>query len=227
MTPEQATAAAIRDRITTGGDTLGDIARDIRDRSGDPEIRPFDLAPGPRVIGLTGAAGSGKSTAAAGLVAQGYTLVKFAAPLKSMLAALFVTQGLAPADIARRIEGDLKEAPDPILGGVSPRLAMQTLGTEWGRDCIARDFWIGLWHRRAAGILDRGGRVVCDDCRFWNETAALRNLGGRVVRITRPDLQSIAAHRSEAGAPADLEVANAATPADLTAVILTALEDPA
>jgi len=130
----------------------------------------------PSVIALTGAAGSGKSTAARHLVsAHGYTLVKFAGPLKAMMRMV----GLAD----REIEGDLKEVPSAVLCGKTPRYAMQTLGTEWGRDIIGPDFWANVWFDMAADVLDQGGRVVCDDCRFDNEAEAARKLGGLVLSL--------------------------------------------
>jgi hypothetical protein len=79
-----------------------------------------------RLIALTGYAGSGKSTLADILACEhGFTVVKFAGPLKAMLRALGLDE--------REIEGDLKEQPCQLLAGHTPRRAMQTLGTEWGR----------------------------------------------------------------------------------------------
>jgi hypothetical protein len=129
----------------------------------------------PRVIALSGPAGSGKSTAAAVLQEKGYTLVKFAGPLKAMCRAV----GLSD----EHIEGNGKERPLGWLQGKSPRQFMQLLGTEFGRDRIGAHFWVGLWERAALDVLDSGGRVVCDDCRFANEADAVRKLGGVVVRL--------------------------------------------
>jgi ATPase subunit of ABC transporter with duplicated ATPase domains len=75
----------------------------------------------PRVIALSGPAGSGKSTAAAVLQEKGYTLVKFAGPLKAMCRAV----GLSD----EHIEGNGKERPLGWLQGKSPRQFMQLLGT--------------------------------------------------------------------------------------------------
>lgn len=130
----------------------------------------------PRVIAFTGAAGSGKSTAAQHLVnIHGYSRVRFAGPLKAAMAAMGFNQA--------QIEGADKERPTRMLLGKTPRYAMQTLGTEWGRNCIGEDFWVGLWEHAALGILDEGGMVVVDDCRFPNEAAAIREMGGRIYRL--------------------------------------------
>lgn len=135
------------------------------------------------VIAFTGRAGSGKSTAAKVLVDQGWTLVKFASPLKAMLRAYYTEIGFDPATIDRKIEGDLKEKRCFSLGGKTPRYAMQTLGTEWGRGKLGPHMWVDAWDTRAVDVLEGGGRVVCDDCRFSNEAAVVRRLGGKVVRI--------------------------------------------
>ncbi|MAZ17861.1 MAG: deoxynucleotide monophosphate kinase [Ahrensia sp.] len=129
----------------------------------------------PHLVAFTGLAGSGKTTAADYLVSRGYTRVKFAGPLKDMMRAI----GFGD----REIEGDLKEKPHGLLCGKTPRYAMQTLGCEWGRDLIGPDFWTRLWRNTASEIIDSGGRVVTDDCRFPNEASAVRSLGGYIYRI--------------------------------------------
>ena len=154
------------------------------------------------IIGLTGYAGSGKSTAAQHLVERhGFTLVKFAGPLKSMMRCL----GLGD----RELEGDLKEQPHRTLSGRSPRFAMQTLGTEWGRDIIGPNLWVDVAMDSARAALDQGGRVVIDDCRFANEAAAIKFAGGAVVRINRPGVGSVNGHASEEQElPVDWEIYN-------------------
>lgn len=156
-----------------------------------------DIAPGsggvgsPRlIIGLSGLAGSGKSTAAHHLIHRhGFARVRFAGPLKSMMAALGLTQ--------EQIEGSEKEKPCALLAGKTPRYAMQTIGTEWGRDLIAPDLWIRAW-QAAVDALPPGQPVVCDDVRFPNEADAIRAAGGFLVRVERPGAGAGAAgHSSE------------------------------
>ena len=161
----------------------------------------------PAVIGLKGRAGSGKSTAAQYLVARhGYAVVKFAGALKSMLSAI----GLTVAEI----EGCLKEQPCDLLCGRTPREAMILLGTEWGRELIHPELWIRLWKRRAEDAMARGAKgIVADDCRFYNEAAAVRDLGGIVIEIRKQsDWNETAAdslHVSEVqNFPADVRMIN-------------------
>lgn len=155
----------------------------------------------PPVVAFTGQAGAGKSTATRYLVENhGYTLVKFAGPLKDMLRSI----GMAEDEI----EGNYKETPLAYLCGKTPRHAMQTLGSQWGRDCIGKDFWVNIWGQRVLSVLRYGGRVVVDDCRFPNEAAAVRKLGGDVYMIAgRGGIPG--EHESERGAgEADLVIAN-------------------
>lgn len=173
----------------------------------------------PRLVALCGTAGSGKSTAAAALTeapdAQ-WVRVKFADALKDMLRALYMAAGLDHDEIEARIEGHLKETPCSILRGQTPRHAMITLGTEWGRDLIAHDLWISIWRRRVNKWMDLGMNVVVDDLRFANEAAAVRDLGGTVVRISGRNTSSIA-HISEKGVfDEDYVVMNTGSIEDLT-----------
>ncbi len=138
----------------------------------------------PPLIAFAGRAGSGKTTAAETLIDQGFALVKFADPLKDMMRAFYASLGLEPEQIERRIEGDRKEEPDPHLGGKTPRMAMQTLGTEWGRDLIHKDLWVKAWAAKVTKLRHRGIPVVVDDCRFPNEARRVRILGGKIVKIT-------------------------------------------
>lgn len=152
-----------------------------------------------RTIGFCGPAGAGKSTAADRLMKHWrFNRVRFAGPLKAMLAAL----GLS----AEQLDGAFKEEPTPLLCGRTPRQAMQWLGTEWGRNLIGDDFWIAAWRaavERTGGFHVPGKGwdrlIVADDIRFANEAKAIRDRGGIVVRIERRGAGSMTggAHVSE------------------------------
>lgn len=132
----------------------------------------------PTLVGLIGRKGSGKDTAAATLLGQGYENVKFAGALKTMIRALLAYQGADPDTIERMIEGDLKEEPTPYLAGRSPRHAMQTLGTDWGRKLMHEEFWVEV-----TKPLLRNGKVVVTDVRFLNEVMEIIELGGVPIGV--------------------------------------------
>jgi hypothetical protein len=82
-------------------------------------------------------------------------------------------------------------------GGGSPRLLMQLLGTEFGRDQISPTLWIDLWKARVES-LPAGAMVVADDCRFPNEVESIHALTpfSVVARIVRPN-KDASSHVSE------------------------------
>lgn len=131
------------------------------------------------LIGLTGRKGAGKDTVAAVLFERGFANLKFAGALKAMIAELLRYQGADEATIDRMIEGDLKEVPTDLLAGKTPRWAMQSLGTEWGRDLIGENLWVDATMNKAATL----PQVVITDVRFPNECAAVQEAGGRMIRI--------------------------------------------
>lgn len=137
-----------------------------------------------KLIGLCGLAESGKSTAARLL---GGEVISFAKPLKDMLA----TFGLTDA----QLYGDQKFEPCDLLGGKTPRHAMQTLGTEWGREAIYPSIWTDAWKRRV--LASESSVVICDDVRFGNEVELIRSMGGVVIAIQRDAAGRAGSHPSE------------------------------
>lgn len=181
-----------------------------------PAVLSPTLVPTSRlVIAFTGLAGSGKSTAAAHLVnAHGFARSRFAGPLKAMLAAF----GLSPAEI----DGDRKEFPSDLLCGRTPRWAMQSLGTEWGRELIGGDVWIRAWRASLPA-----SNVVVDDCRFPNEAEAVYAVGGVLIHVERPGAPVVAgAHVSEQHElPAVLRLKNHGTLQEFLCHVSTAYRD--
>lgn len=143
------------------------------------------------IIALAGYIGAGKSEVAKHLVDRhGFVLVKFASPLKNMLKSLGLTHD--------HLEGHLKTEPTELLGGQTPRFAMQTLGTEWGRKLIADDLWVRAWRATVVRTMQAHGTagIVVDDLRFPNEAAIVEEMGGKIWKITRQSARQTG-HESE------------------------------
>lgn len=171
----------------------------------------------PRIIAIAGHKRSGKSTVAAHLRDRyGFQVIALADPIKAACREIF-------GWTTEHTDGALKETIDERYG-LSPRQAMQHLGTEWGQFGLSGAFprfaertERGLWVRRLlAGI---SGDVVVPDVRFLHEAGALGERGAVIWRICRPDCRGDA-HASEAEVDriaADAEIENCGTLADLLA----------
>ena len=177
-----------------------------------------------KLIALTGAAKSGKSTVAKYL-SKGtdsrygthvpFARARFSGTLKKMLMQI-------PDVTEDMIEGSLKEEPQEIFGGRTPREVMQTLGTEWGRDSVYSKIWLDAWERSVRDLT----YVVVEDLRYLNEAELIKNRGGKIWRIKRPDYQCIG-HISETemeGIDADLIISNYGAVEELHAMIDRILE---
>lgn len=142
-----------------------------------------------KIIGLAGKAGSGKDTAAEVLTVRcGSYRMSFADRLKNIVAGL----GLFPRDVLygpshlRNTEHPTLKRPDG--SPLTARFALQTLGTEWGRNC-SPDIWASVGIRDALDWLESESPnyfIVFADCRFVNEARAIREVGGEVWQIIRP-----------------------------------------
>jgi len=127
----------------------------------------------------------------------------------------------------RQLYSDQKQVPSELLCGTTPRKAMQTLGTEWGRDMIHPDFWVRVWENQIRALWGREARtstnphtttgIVVDDLRFENEEKAIRKLGGKIIRVSRPDIDLSDDHASERSHSfkADYTITNAGALSDL------------
>lgn len=139
----------------------------------------------PRVIGLySPAPQSGKTAVAYALQQHGYISVSFAGPLKRMCGIFLSSAGYGHERIEHMLFEE-KEQKIPEFG-VTPRQLMQTLGTEWGRECIHPNVWVEVWKSSVIKWLDGGLNVVVDDMRFPNEWDVVKEMGGECWYITRP-----------------------------------------
>lgn len=147
------------------------------------------------IVGLSGYAQVGKDTVANYLVEQyGFIKVSFADPIREALYRLdprirideFSAASLASAvdhmgwEEVKRLSSDARDL-------------LQRLGTEVGREMFGKDFWVNQGLLRAR----EHDNVVFADTRFVNEAEAIKDAGGQVWRITKPDHGPVNGHPSE------------------------------
>jgi hypothetical protein len=137
------------------------------------------------IVGIVGFIGSGKGTVGDILVNEyGYQKMAFADPVKDATAAIFGW----PRHL---LEGDtedsraFREAVDPYWSQkfgypVTPRWALQKVGTEAGRDVFHQNLWVDGLERRI-----NSDKVIISDVRFPNEIQKIREIGGHIVRVVR------------------------------------------
>ena len=144
------------------------------------------------IIGLCGAAGSGKDTAASRLVLfHGFLRFAFADPIYDAVSAI---TGLEIHELKDR------SRKENCLGWISysPRRLLQSLGTEWGRDMIHPEIWVMSLMQRVEGVQD----AVITDVRFSNEAEAILARGGEVWRVVGREASigaEASGHSSEGG----------------------------
>lgn len=148
-----------------------------------------------RIIGISGYSGSGKTTIANYLVARHqFTRLCFASAVKDVVAASFGwdrewLEGTSP------VHREWREVPDPfwsdILGKpITPRYALQYIGTDVFRNIVHQDIWayIVIAKIRAMGP---DARVVIDDVRFMNERKVLSEAGATFLTVLRPGPETL------------------------------------
>lgn len=138
------------------------------------------------IIGLVGFIGSGKGTVADILVNDyGFKKESFATPLKDAVSAIFGWErALLEGDTeeSRRFREKVDEFWSSRLGKtVTPRWALQQMGTEAGRNVFGEAVWVSALERRIQSVEN----VVVADVRFPNEIEAIKSLGGHIIRVRR------------------------------------------
>ncbi|MFI2673874.1 hypothetical protein ACH5AU_30675 [Streptomyces albidoflavus] len=152
------------------------------------------------LIGLAGAARSGKDTAATALLDIGWQRRAFADRLKSFLYELNPwidsVETAAIAELAGEVDRHGWEMVKKY--SAETRRLLQRGGTEAGRQVLGEDVWVdALFQDLRTG--DHLTPTVITDVRFPNEAEAVRSRGGLVVQIVRPGQEHIheAEHISE------------------------------
>lgn len=137
------------------------------------------------IIGIIGLKGSGKSTLAE-ILENKYDFVSdsFAKPVKDIASIIFnwdryMLDGITQESREWREKKD--EEWSKILGkDITPRLALQMIGTEFGRNLICEDIWIESLKMRS-----KNKHIVISDVRYINEAESIKKSGGILIKICR------------------------------------------
>lgn len=171
------------------------------------------------IVGISGLRNSGKTSVAQALALHGYVEMSFASKLKEVCSVLFNWP-------MSRLESNLpedkvwKETVDEFASSMfdnayplSPRFALQYIGTDLFRNNFHQNFWIGILKMNI--LRQDHTKIVISDVRFDNEAHMIRQMGGKIVKLTHqfanPTMISYAdvrehayaSHESEQGISAD------------------------
>ena len=150
------------------------------------------------IVGLVGFIGAGKGTVADLLVERhGFFKESYANSVKDACATIFgwnrsMLEGDTPESRAWREQPDAWWS-NKLGKEFSPRLALQLMGTEAGRDVFHPDLWVHTVMRRCEKAPENN--YVIADVRFPNEINAIVESGGKIVRVRRgndPEWYSLA-----------------------------------
>ena len=140
------------------------------------------------IIGFVGFIGSGKDTAADYLVNfHGFRRDSFANTLKDAVSAVFgwdrvLLEGRTKEAREWREQVDTWWAERLDMPNLTPRLMLQLWGTEVCRNGFHDDIWIASVENK---MRKTGDDIVISDVRFPNEIKAIKQAGGKVVRVVR------------------------------------------
>jgi dephospho-CoA kinase len=143
------------------------------------------------IVGISGRRRSGKDTVAKVLEQEGFIRRSLADPIKEACKVIFGWDDVQLGDGGKDVV-DLRY-------GLTPRWAMQTLGTDWAQSTLAgmasyaditgRELWVNRLFDYYYTKIHPFGDLVVPDVRFLHEAHAIQDAGGIIVRVWRPDIE--------------------------------------
>lgn len=143
-----------------------------------------------KIIAVNGTIGSGKDTLSSVFVTDGWQRMSFAKNLKDAISCIFGWD-------REMLEGNSAESrewrnqPDQYWSEcfgkpVTPRWVLQYFGTDVVRKFMLDSIWIMSLKKE---LMQYNSPVIITDCRFPNEIAMVRSMGGIIIEVQR-DLPS-------------------------------------
>jgi len=139
-------------------------------------------------IGVLGFIGSGKGAVGDILTKYSFEKISFASHLKDVTSVMFGwDRNLLEGDTAESRK--FREEVDPFWSKklnreFTPRLALQLMGTEVGRNVFGANLWIHALENK----IDTDENYIITDVRFQNEIDWIRNQKGILIEIRRGEL---------------------------------------
>lgn len=151
------------------------------------------------IVGVSGFARSGKDTVCDYAVDHfGYRKVGFSDPIREIAKTIF---GFEDEDFVN----ERKEEINPVWN-LSPRFALQKIGTEGSRNVFQDDIWIRCIERKIAKLVEKEDqrKFIIRDLRYENEADFVRSQEGHfglVLHVLRPSQERIrlSEHPTERG----------------------------
>ena len=141
-----------------------------------------------KIIAIAGFIGSGKDTAAEYLINNhNFTKLSFAGALKDCVSVVFgwdrvLLEGETLESRQWREQIDPWWAKRLDMPHLTPRWVLQYWGTEVCRVGFHKDIWVAALENKLNNAV---GNIVITDARFSNELEAVKNAGGKTIRIFR------------------------------------------
>lgn len=149
------------------------------------------------IIGIIGPKGSGKSTLANIIKEQyKYEILSFASTVKDISSIIFGydRELLEGSTIESRIWRETvdKNWSQILNKDITPRITLQIIGTEFGRNILGQNIWVEVLKNKIFNqdLNQNYKNVIISDIRYENEAQFIRNNKGILIRVSKSNSES-------------------------------------
>lgn len=164
----------------------------------------------PKLIGICGRIGAGKTTFANYLIEEGFEEITFAQPVKKIVEIVY---GFDYDILLAKTQSTRQKRDELIIDGYNARTRMEQVGTMFRN--VEPNTWINVAKRKINELYTKGKNIIVTDCRYKNEIDAIRKLGGKIIVIYRNDDDLIITNDDKKSHPSRWEFLKYTTPNDI------------